>query len=278
MKKTPLSLILAVALAACAGSPTDSTDPAAPAPATDHASPTNHAAASTALATQLPRYHWRLQGANAADGKRIDALFARADKPLTLDFADGRLGVANACNRMGGTYKLEGDALVVGRLVSTMMACSDPRLMALDREAGSRLEGRLDATLQDGETPQLELTTAAGDVLAFTGEPTASTRYGGEGETLFLEVAAQTRPCSHPLIPDKQCLQVREIRYDANGVKQGADGEFRHFYDAIEGYAHEDGVRNVLRVKRYRVKNPPADASSEAYVLDMVVESETAMR
>ena len=42
----------------------------------------------------------------------------------------------------------------------------------------------------------------------------------------------------------------------------------------IEGYTHEDGVRNVLRLKRYTVKNPPADGSSIGYVLDMVVESE----
>jgi len=30
----------------------------------------------------------------------------------------------------------------------------------------------------------------------------------------------------------------------------------------------------VLRLKRYRIANPPADAPSQAYVLDMVVESE----
>ncbi|MES1154129.1 MAG: DUF4377 domain-containing protein, partial [Rhodanobacter sp.] len=42
----------------------------------------------------------------------------------------------------------------------------------------------------------------------------------------------------------------------------------------IEGYVHEPGVRNVLRVKRYPLQRPPADAPSSAYVLDMVVESE----
>ena len=47
----------------------------------------------------------------------------------------------------------------------------------------------------------------------------------------------------------------------------------RNFYGDIEGYAHEAGIRNVLRVKRYTIKNPPADGSSLAYVLDMVVES-----
>jgi hypothetical protein len=121
----------------------------------------------------------------------------------------------------------------------------------------------------------LTLTGANGDALTFKGEPTAETRYGGPGETTFLEVAAQTKPCSHPLIPDMQCLQVREIKYDAQGVKTGTDGEFQNFYGNIEGYHHEPGIRNVLRVKRYTIKNPPADGSSLAYELDMVVESET---
>jgi len=31
-----------------------------------------------------------------------------------------------------------------------------------------------------------------------------------------------------------------------------------------------------VRVKRYAIKSPPADGSSRAYVLDTVVESETA--
>lgn len=33
-------------------------------------------------------------------------------------------------------------------------------------------------------------------------------------------------------------------------------------------------MRNVLRINRYAVKTPPADASAYAYVLDMVVETE----
>ena len=276
MTKIPLSLTIAIALAACAGPATDKPGPGASAGGNAPSSP--GVPATDAIAGELPRYHWRLQEANDAGGKRIDALFVRADKPLTLDFAQNRIGIGNTCNRMGGTYTMEGSTLAVGRMVSTMMACSDPGLMALDREAGSRLEGRLAASLQAGDTPRLTLTTASNETLVFAGEPTAATRYGSEGETVFLEVAAQTEPCSHPLIADKRCLQVREIRYDANGVKQGFDGEMSNFYDAIEGYTHEPGIRNVLRVKRYPIKNPPADASSQAYVLDMVVESETVPR
>ena len=53
----------------------------------------------------------------------------------------------------------------------------------------------------------------------------------------------------------------------------GDPGPFGNFYATIEGYTHEPGVRNVLRVDRYEIKDPPADAPSQAFVLDMVVES-----
>ena len=125
-----------------------------------------------------------------------------------------------------------------------------------------------------GDVPQLVLTNAAGDRLVFHGAPTADTRFGGPGERVFLEVAAETKPCSHPLIPDKQCLQVREIKFDDNGLRVGEPGEWQNFYDQIEGFSHQPGTRNVLRVNRYTVANPPADGSSQAFVLDMVVESE----
>ena len=97
-------------------------------------------------------------------------------------------------------------------------------------------------------------------MLSFAGEPTAETRYGGPGETVFLEVAAQSEPCSHPLIADMQCLQVRELKYDDKGIKTGTVGSFVNFYQDIEGYTHEPGIRNVLRVKRYRsrIRRPTA--------------------
>ncbi|HEY1036767.1 MAG TPA: META and DUF4377 domain-containing protein [Pseudoxanthomonas sp.] len=265
--KRLLLLVLPLALAGCP-KPADETPtpPAAVAPAAASAAPAD--------GTLLPKYHWRLASATDAQGQRIDALFARPDKPVTLDFRDGRLGISNTCNRMGGSYTLADGSLTAGRLMSTKMACADAALMALDDEVGKRLEGTLElATTTAGDAPTLTLTTATGDTLAFTGEPTAETRYGGPGERVFLEVAADTKPCNHPLIPDMQCLQVREIQYDDKGLKIGAPGEFRHFYDSIEGYQHEPGIRNVLRVDRYTVENPPADASNRAYVLDMVVES-----
>ena len=119
---------------------------------------------------------------------------------------------------------------------------------------------------------------AAANAGRFEGAPTAATRFGGPAERVFLEVGPETRPCSHPLIPDKQCLQVREVRFDENGLRVGEPGEWQNFFDEIEGYTHQPGVRNVLRIDRYTRANVPADASRYAYVLDMVVESEQVTR
>lgn len=230
-------------------------------------------AATSGDAAALGAYHWQLRDAVDRDGRRIDALFARPRQPLQLDFADGRLGVANACNRIGGAYRIEGGRLVAGRLVQTLMACADPALANLDAAIGRRLEARPRIELRTDAEPRLRLSTDDGDTLDFTGAPTAATRYGGPGETVFLEVDAQTQPCTHPLMRNRRCLRVRERHYDADGLASGTPGEWHLLPQDIEGYTHEDGMRDVLRVKRYEVGHPPADAPAQVYVLDMVVES-----
>lgn len=261
MTRLPALCLLALATAC---SPTDR----AAAPSQGAAAP------DTAVfdASLLPAHHWALAEATGADGQRIDALFPRPDLPLQLDFADGHVGVSNACNRIGGSYTVEGDTLAVGTLVQTQMACTDDALMQSDAAIGERLQGGGQLRLDGADT--LVLTTPGGDTLRFNGTPTAQTRYGGPGERVFLEVAAQRVACHHPMMPDYQCLHVREITYGDNGVKT-AEGDWQFLYQDIEGYTHQPGTRNVLRLDRYTVANPPADSSSIAYVLDMVVESET---
>jgi len=271
----PAVLAAALALAGC-GRDAAPEPPAGAPPASDAAAQAGPPPPSPADAALLAGYHWQLVEARDAQGQPLAALAGATERPLRLDFADGRLGVGNLCNRMGGGYALEGDRLRVQPLVSTQMACADERLMALEREAGRRLQGEFALALEPGDPPRLALTDAAGDVLRFEGTPTAETRYGGPGDTVFLEVAAQTAPCTHPEQGPRQCLQVREVAYDANGVRTGEAGPFASLYEGIEGYAHEPGVRNVLRVKRFRRDPVPADASDTVYVLDMVVESETA--
>lgn len=274
-----LSLPLALALAACSPGTPDaaadsSTAAAAPAPGTAPAPPGRATAPDAASA--LASHHWRLDAATAADGSRIDALFANAEAPLQLDFADGRVSVSNACNRMGADFTLAADELTLGPMISTQMACADP-LMAMEREAHTRLAGSHALDIEAGEPPRLQLVNALGDTLAFTGAPTAQARYGGEPERVFMEVAAERVDCHHPLMPGHRCLEVRELQYDANGLRQGA-GEWGPLYEEIEGFEHQPGVRNVLRVDRFQRRDVPADASSVVHVLDMVVESEQVSR
>lgn len=271
MKRTLILSLPLLLLAAC------SSENPAPAGNADDLAPSAAAAAAVKTAAHLQAQrlhgqHWRLKDATTADGKRIDALFAQDAAPVTLDFDEGRLAVSNTCNGMSGGYSLNEGTLTFQPLAATRKACAAP-LMARDEAVSSRLQGEVKADVADNG--ELTLRTAQGDVLVFQPEASAQTRYGGPGETVFLEVGPQTRPCPHPLIKDNQCLQVREVHFDDQGLKQGEPGEFENFYSAIEGYTHEAGVRNVLRVKRFKVENPPADGSSQAYVLDMVVESDT---
>ena len=257
--------LLPLVLAACMAAPESDTQAAAPAPA-------NRMPTST---TTLARYHWQLHDAVDAGNQRLDALFGTTGKPpLQLDFTSDQLSVRNACNAIGGGYRIVDGHLVTTSLRQTMMACTDATLM--------QRETTIKAVLRDlpalivstpGDTPLLTLAAASGQTLTFAGQPTAETRYGGPGQTVFLEVAPQTVPCPHPPMPDKTCLQVRERHYDANGLRVGEPGPWQPLQQDIEGYVHQPGVRNVLRVKRYTLKQPPADAPSSAYVLDRVVES-----
>lgn len=223
----------------------------------------------------LGGYRWRLQDATDAQGKRIDALLICPERPLEFDFADGRIAVRNACNDIGGDVRIDGDTVRIGTLVSTKMACEPPAMMALDSEIGKRLQGTPRIALPESDPRQLLWTAANGDILRFTGEPKAETRFGGPGETLFMEVAARSKPCPHPLTSSAQrCLEVRELRYNAQGLPLGKPGAWRLFHDRIEGYTHEEGIRNVLRVKRFSVDNAQNGAPTTAYVLDMAIESE----
>lgn len=248
-------LLLPLALAAC------TTVPAAEPHALDVAT--------------LGAYHWRLNTATDKAGQRVDELFARPERPLELDFDAGRVSVRNSCNAMGGSYRIEAGTLVAGPFMHTMMACANPMLNQLDQAISARLTGKPTLALTThGDHPELELHTATGDTLAFTGVPTAQTRYGSAGDTVFFEIAPQTVPCANPLAPDAQCLDAREVHYDAQGLKAGTPGAWQPLA-RIEGYTHHAGERSVLRVKRYTLKHPPADAPDVAYVLDMVVESQT---
>lgn len=228
-------------------------------------------------ATTLTAYHWTLGRAIDPKGGNDPQWIDDQGAPVTLTFDKQRLAISGLCNSMGASYVTDGPKITINQVVSTMKMCPDQSLMRYEQAIGQRLPQASVWHIthsQNDDEYRLTLRFNNNAQWVLTGTPTAETKYGSAGEIIFLEVAAQRVPCFDPLIADRQCLHVRTVEYDSAGIKQN-HGPWNYFYDYIEGYEHTAGVRNILRVKRYVRQNPPADASSYAYILDMIVETDT---
>lgn len=210
----------------------------------------------------LNAYQWSYQ---PADSKQ----------PIVLNFADQRLSVATGCNRLMTSAKVESGLLVTGNIASTNMMCS-PELMKQESFAAALFQSNKTAFVLDTvnpESPTLTLVNATGGKVVFAGKMTPETKYQTTGETIFLEVSPETKSCTG--VAAQTCLQVREIKYAENGVKSQVDKDWTLFYDHIDGFQHTPNERQVIRVKRYEIKNPAADQSKYAYVHDMTIERES---
>lgn len=272
--KALVAATLATLLAACSSQPQGApmTQPPSPSPSSFTSSPSSSA-------HTLQAYDWDLVSAHDARGQTAPGWLLAGKRPLRLHFEGQRLSVQNLCNMLGAGYTLSGQNLQVGQFVSTKRACAERDLMDLEQRVATLLPQaqRLELRGATATTaPQLALWFADGSRWELAGAPTPATRFGSAGERLFLEVAPERVACNHPLMPQAQCLRVRDVRYADSGVRQGV-GEWRIFQGEIEGYRHEPGMRNVVRVQRYSLARNgqlPADVPSHAYLLDMVVETE----
>ncbi|WP_370681774.1 DUF4377 domain-containing protein [Comamonas sp. GB3 AK4-5] len=230
-------------------------------------------------ASTLPGYHWQLTRATDAQGRTQShwqlPAEATSGQSIQLDFSrDGMISVKNLCNQLNGRYTIDGSRMQVDQMVSTLRACSSQALMELERRVATKVPQLASwqvPSSADQAEPVLQLTFKDGTRWELQGEPTPATLYGSEGVREFLEVAPQRERCVG--VAPMQCLKVRKVQYDSRGLKT-QEGPWELFYSDIQGYRHEAGVRNVLRVQRYERRNVPADASKYVYVLDMVVESE----
>ena len=199
-----------------------------------------------------------------------------APKLLVLNFDDkGRLGIATSCNGMGASWKVENNQIVTDNLMATQMAC-ETNAMEQESVAKDLFDHRkapcvLD--LKDPQNPTLTVISATGQKYVFTGKMTPETKYNAQAEIIFLEISPETKSCTG--VAPQTCLQVRELKYNDSGVKTQLDKDWTLFYDQIEGFEHNPAEHQVIRVKRYEIKNPAADQSKYAYVHDMTVERAT---
>jgi heat shock protein HslJ len=211
----------------------------------------------------LTSYTWSVETANAK-------------RPIVFTFGeDGHLGVSTSCNHLSTTWKTENNLISTGTIAATLMACDDVSMKQEDF-AGSLLNAGKTPfvlNLNDVQKPTLTIVAPNGEKVVFTGKMTPETKYQTQAETIFLEVNPKTVECQG--VAPQTCLQVREIKYNGQGIKTQVDKDWTRFYETIEGYEHNPNERQVIRVKRYEIKNPAADQSKYAYVHDMTIERES---
>lgn len=230
--------------------------------------------ARTGLAEMLEDHRWTLSSATDAGNQPLGSLFPSADRPFVFNFAGSRLMVEGGCNGLRGGYQLGADGLLtLSQLASTQMAC-DPPLMAADKALSSLLARPVELVMVSGPEPTLAMLAASGETLLLTGQLTPEARFG-PATTVFFEVGPQRLACDNSPSGDGLCLQVREILFDEKGLRVGTPGEFQAFPGTIEGYTHQAGTRNVLRVKRFQPGDAQGDPNAAVFVLDLIVESAT---
>jgi len=265
----------AVCVAGCARStPPDASVPAATAPTVASTPASPAAAPAPDAATTLVAYQWKLESASDAAGQSIAAFFPVPDRPLGIEFADGRLGVTGGCNRISVGYQLlDSTQLQLSQGISTMMACPPP-LGDADSAFTRFLAGTLQVAIAgEAGAPQLRLAATDGSALTFNGTPTPETRFGGPGTRAFLEVS--TKPCVAPAPSTPPCLMVRDRFFDENGIASGTPGEWRPLPEGIEGYTPAEGEQHVVRVKRFEQTGAAGGEPTVHFVLDLVIETRT---
>ena len=83
-----------------------------------------------------------------------------------------------------------------------------------------------------------------------------------EGETLFVNAALV--PCIG--VSPMQCMQVKESK----------EQDWTLFYNHIQGFTFEPGYLYELKIAKFKVDNPPADAPNIRYELLQLVSKQAA--
>jgi heat shock protein HslJ len=228
-------------------------------------------------AAELPRtleaHRWTLVWASDVQGQPIAGLPAMSPREIHFSFNAGRFNIDGGCNRMMSGYQIDAEGkLGFSRMASTMMAC-EPDAMKVDAALAELLAAPLKSEVLAGTATTLRLTSPANATLFFTGQMTPEARYG-QATRVFMEVNSSTVACKNAQGANAECLQVRERRFDEQGLAMGTPGAWLPFAETIEGYTHKPGVRNVLRLKRFD-RAAVGGGAPYLYVLDLVVESAT---
>ena len=70
----------------------------------------------------LENTYWKLID---LEGAAVEAVDNQREAHIVLHTEESRVAGSGGCNRLMGSYQLDGDALSFGQLATTMMACAD---------------------------------------------------------------------------------------------------------------------------------------------------------
>lgn len=282
----PSLIVLGLALSACQKPTTDDTATDQPKDSSAMNEPSDSAdsdmtamtqegaktAATNPVIAELSRYRWSLVDAQDGSKRAINELIIIKDQ-VALNFnqyhGQDSLNYSVGCNVMSAGYQLQNDTLMVKDAMSTEMFCED--LDAAENKLSEFMQRenqiKLDST--NADSPTLTLTAQDGSALIWSGRLTAQAKYNSKGETVFWAIAADNKPCQAD--SSKECLQVKPITYNDEGIKTG-EGDWTEFAGMIDGYQHDPDNDEVVRLQRYKTDDKSAAKDGYAYVLDTVIE------
>ena len=111
----------------------------------------------------LQAYDWQLVDAKRTNGQKVTQLFFDPSKPLTLKFfkdaGNDRVTFVNTCNNMGADYKVVNGNVVLGNVLSTMMACPEPQA-SFDTATLATVQGKYSISKNANNTPILTITNS----------------------------------------------------------------------------------------------------------------------
>ena len=234
-----LLIVASATLAACAG-PTSTTSPIA----TD---------------AQLQASRWELI-------KWPGHVIPHGDngEPVILNFSNekgqGRVSGRAWCNNFSAPYTIRGaDKLSIVQAVTTRMACPEHQ-MKFEADFLEKLQAVNNFKITG---PLLTMQTLDGQTLTFH----TREKVGAAAKTKLVSVASEKAPCTAGVMKTT-CYQIREDK------KQ----PWQLWYGNINGFKPEPGIEYRLRILEEKIANPPADASSIKWTLDMIVEQEVKYR
>ena len=150
MTKMMMAATLAVGTLAAAGCQT--TTPGVTAPVTQ-----------PITSTALQAYDWQLVDAKRTNGQKVSQLFFDPAKPLTLKFfkdnGNDRVAFVNTCNNIGASYSVVNGNVVLGNVLSTMMACPEPQA-SFDTATMATVQGKYSISNNANNTSILTITNS----------------------------------------------------------------------------------------------------------------------